>query len=129
MGQLGDQAVALLFWLRDDANYWPHKRRAFRTGKAKRVSQKGYAQGQAAQLKHPSICEKCADVAKTQAHHWTYTRPLDVIFLCHACHMGLHAMMRNPGQRIRQMKRHDNTAQSSAHNVIRYDIHELGELY
>lgn len=34
-------------------------------------------------------CVKCGN-QKSSAHHNDYTKPLDVIWLCHTCHMDLH---------------------------------------
>jgi len=34
-------------------------------------------------------CSKCGD-PKTQKHHEDYARPLDVVWLCRRCHLGLH---------------------------------------
>lgn len=41
----------------------------------------------------PRPCEKCG-AEKTSAHHDDYTKPLEVRWLCHSCHMELHATTR-----------------------------------
>ena len=46
----------------------------------------------------PDHCVACKKVCIPHAHHESYARPLDVIWLCHACHMWLHAATK------RQMK-------------------------
>ena len=38
-------------------------------------------------------CEKCGDI-KTSAHHKDYSKPLDIIWLCHSCHMKEHKNIR-----------------------------------
>ena len=38
-------------------------------------------------LHRPSVCEDCGEVAKVQAHHSDYLRPLDVRWLCISCHI------------------------------------------
>lgn len=38
----------------------------------------------------PEPCEACGSSA-VEMHHEDYTRPLDVIWLCRACHLSLHA--------------------------------------
>lgn len=35
-------------------------------------------------------CAECQIEYKTEAHHEDYTKPLDVIWLCHGCHMRRH---------------------------------------
>jgi len=44
------------------------------------------------ELEKPPYCELCGvfDV-KIHAHHEDYSQPLDVLWLCHDCHMSLHA--------------------------------------
>jgi len=42
-------------------------------------------------LKSPKSCELCGEDTKLHAHHHDYTKPLDVTWLCPACHHQLHA--------------------------------------
>ena len=37
-------------------------------------------------LKPPERCQRCQREGKLQAHHGDYSRPLDVEWLCLACH-------------------------------------------
>jgi len=44
------------------------------------------------EIEKPPYCELCgAFDVKIHAHHEDYSKPLDVLWLCHDCHMGLHA--------------------------------------
>lgn len=43
----------------------------------------------------PKPCERCG-VAKVDAHHDDYSKPLDVRWLCRACHTRHHDEVRNP---------------------------------
>lgn len=36
------------------------------------------------------FCEQCGLPTKAQGHHKDYSQPLDVIWLCAWCHVGLH---------------------------------------
>ena len=36
-------------------------------------------------------CEICFGTCKIEAHHANYKQPLNVIWLCHSCHMSLHS--------------------------------------
>lgn len=38
-------------------------------------------------------CEVCSSEVRTHAHHDDYSKPLDVIWLCHQHHMERHAML------------------------------------
>jgi len=38
----------------------------------------------------PDHCSLCGKGGKVDGHHEDYSRPLDVIWLCRACHMGIH---------------------------------------
>lgn len=39
-------------------------------------------------------CEKCGSTLMVEAHHEDYSKALDVEWLCHKCHMALHAEQR-----------------------------------
>ena len=43
------------------------------------------------QLIRPTICESCGESRSLDAHHDDYLRPLDVRWLCRACHRNHHA--------------------------------------
>jgi ribosomal protein S27AE len=45
-----------------------------------------------------SACEGCGE-KKVQAHHEDYSKPLEVRWLCIACHRKEHAETKRPGQR------------------------------
>lgn len=51
-------------------------------------------------LKKRSICEICLSTDKIQGHHEDYNKPLDVIYLCQACHYYLHKQYREQGIKI-----------------------------
>jgi hypothetical protein len=38
----------------------------------------------------PDRCENCDRSLRLNAHHWDYSRPLDVEWLCRACHTARH---------------------------------------
>lgn len=37
-------------------------------------------------IKRPEKCEKCMKECKPHGHHTDYSKPLDVVWLCHSCH-------------------------------------------
>ena len=39
----------------------------------------------------PKCCSICGKECKTVAHHYDYSKPLDVIFVCQSCHKRIHA--------------------------------------
>lgn len=41
-------------------------------------------------IKRPEICSKCGRKTKIEGHHSDYSKPLEVIWLCHRCHVRLH---------------------------------------
>jgi hypothetical protein len=40
------------------------------------------------------ICSACNKKSKTEAHHHDYSKPLEVVWLCRGCHIGLHVVSR-----------------------------------
>ena len=38
----------------------------------------------------PKKCEVCNKKAKTQGHHWSYAKPLEVLWCCRHCHKAIH---------------------------------------
>ncbi len=42
-------------------------------------------------LNRPNKCEKCEKNCKPHGHHIDYSKPLDVVWLCHSCHKLEHA--------------------------------------
>ena len=45
----------------------------------------------AGEIIKPKCCSVCGKECKTIAHHYDYTKPLDVIFVCQRCHKRIHA--------------------------------------
>jgi len=63
---------------------WPEQARA------KWLVQKAVQRGK---LIKPTYCQRCKTPTladKLQAHHHDYTKPLDVSWLCDACHKAVH---------------------------------------
>jgi hypothetical protein len=48
----------------------------------------------AGRLVPPTGCEACGSEVTLHAHHWDYSRPLDVKWLCPACHHAEHIRLR-----------------------------------
>ena len=44
----------------------------------------------AGKLVKPEVCPKCGGTGLIDGHHADYNKPLDVEFLCRACHMKQH---------------------------------------
>lgn len=45
-------------------------------------------------LERRDTCENCLSAVRpVQAHHDDYSRPLDVVWLCHPCHMRWHKVL------------------------------------
>lgn len=45
-------------------------------------------------LHRPENCSHCHDTGRIEGHHPDYSKPLEVVWLCVACHRNLHAMLR-----------------------------------
>ncbi len=43
-------------------------------------------------LKKPTICPKCKKEKRIEGHHEDYSKPLEVIWRCHSCHMKIHSL-------------------------------------
>ncbi len=70
-----------------DKKEWYRKYRADRYEKDKvKIS----ARNKARQLPRPDACEQCFSAVKVEAHHCDYSKPLDVMWLCAACHNAWH---------------------------------------
>lgn len=42
-------------------------------------------------LIRPTTCDRCSDpTGRIEAHHEDYSKPLDIIWLCHSCHVAHH---------------------------------------
>lgn len=44
-------------------------------------------------VNRPERCEHCHQKGVMHGHHYDYSKPLDVVWLCPACHRQLHALM------------------------------------
>jgi|HubBroStandDraft_5_1064220.scaffolds.fasta_scaffold1449694_2 hypothetical protein len=41
-------------------------------------------------LVKPDVCSRCGKKARLHGHHADYSKPLEVEWLCHPCHVGEH---------------------------------------
>lgn len=41
-------------------------------------------------LVRPNTCQRCGSERSIHAHHEDYSKKLDVLWLCHACHVDVH---------------------------------------
>lgn len=48
-------------------------------------------------LVRPSMCERCQEPNRVQAHHDDYSKTLDVRWFCHPCHQAFHREQRERG--------------------------------
>lgn len=55
----------------------------------------------------PNKCERCKKIPKTRvhAHHCDYGKPLDLMFLCAACHSEWHKRYSARGVRVERYKK------------------------
>lgn len=60
---------------------------------------------QSGEIKRPDKCECCGHGGRRDivGHHFDYSRPLDVIWLCQGCHAMYHTGKNKSAQEVRQM--------------------------
>jgi len=56
----------------------------------KNVQNKVYRAKKQGKIIIPIKCEKCGKTRKLEAHHYDYSKPLDVVYLCNSCHQKEH---------------------------------------
>jgi hypothetical protein len=66
---------------------WPEQ------AKAKWLVQKAVQRGKVVKPDRCQMCGKKLPPNKLQAHHHTYSRPLDVSWYCDACHKEVHRQL------------------------------------
>lgn len=54
-------------------------------------------------LIRPSICEVCKKPSSVHGHHEDYSKPLEVIWMCHYCHLYHHQRSRFHAERLNEM--------------------------
>ncbi len=66
-------------------------------------AEKIYAKNQAnRKLPKASVCQKCGDKKTVERHHPDYNKPLEVMWLCHTCHMNHHISIQKTGETLCQ---------------------------
>lgn len=53
-------------------------------------------------LIRPKTCSRCGLTKGIEGHHPNYSKPLDVIWLCCACHRKEHSNMKKEGSKIKR---------------------------
>ena len=43
----------------------------------------------------PGECSRCGETRRIEGHHFDYSRPMDVVWLCEPCHKQLHKENKN----------------------------------
>lgn len=64
-----------------------------------------YAAVQSGRLIRPASCERCGQSAKVEGHHEDYNKPLEVNWLCRACHTAIHDHSKNVRGAVDELKR------------------------
>jgi len=64
--------------------------------RARRMVGEAVASGR---LVRPARCSRCGLLQRVEADHEDYSKPLDVQWLCHGCHMAAHVEKRWPDTR------------------------------
>ena len=73
----------------------------------------------------PDRCQSCGrndSESRLCAHHYDYSRPLDVIWLCSVCHRHSDKMRRvvESGQTVKEYRREKNRRDSFTNRAIKY---------
>lgn len=71
-----------------------HRRATFRREQARGLLRNAVLRGD---VRRPENCSRCGKRGRIQGHHHDYSKPLDVIWLCVACHLRLHGKERTNG--------------------------------
>lgn len=64
-----------------------------------------------------SICYGCGAATKTEKHHFDYSRPLEVVFLCRDCHMKLHQKLANGVDHVKELRATVQLLADCSHNM------------
>jgi DNA repair exonuclease SbcCD ATPase subunit len=79
------------------ARYQANRERELKRLDANKKTEKGRARAavhsavRSGKLVRSDLCEACGNKAKTHGHHEDYSNPLDVVWLCTACHGKAHS--------------------------------------
>jgi len=60
-----------------------------------RVHRLVYKAVKSGKILKPNLCSLCHIPTRINAHHEDYSNPLDVVWLCHACHIARHKEINN----------------------------------
>jgi hypothetical protein len=76
---------------RSNRGYVPRKNRWNGSPEARKASQRVRDAVRYGKIVKPSVCEGCGIDGKVlNGHHEDYSKPLEVIWLCHSCHADIH---------------------------------------
>jgi len=45
-------------------------------------------------IEKPELCSVCGKKKNLEGHHYDYSKPLDVVWVCHTCHIKIHKDLR-----------------------------------
>ena len=88
------RAAKRRWWQKNGARYQRQRRRARQMRDLARTQWSLFRRR--LKIKAPPRCEQCHQQARTQAHHPDYRFPLQVRWLCYACHLAAHGRTQRP---------------------------------